>query len=212
MQLAGMLDPALALSGNSRTFTQKWDQAQAALALERTWTKPQILEAYLNLASYRGELKGLDAAAQGLFGKAPAGLDAREAAILVALLRGPNAPAALVAQRACSVTALSAPEVPCEEVRAITTVALVGAYRMRARWNLAPHLAAKLLRSAGERKWTTLDAEVNATPSSTLRQHLSSLSAVSAMARSWCSTMRPARYSPTSAAAVLCPAPRRWMV
>jgi hypothetical protein len=44
MQLAGMLDPALALSGNSRTFTQKWDQAQAALALERTWTKPQILE------------------------------------------------------------------------------------------------------------------------------------------------------------------------
>jgi penicillin-binding protein 1C len=175
MQLAGMLDPALALSGTSRTLTQKWDQAQAALALERTWTKPQILEAYLNLASYRGELRGLDAAAHGLFGKAPAGLDAREAAILVALLRGPNAPAAVVAQRACSVTALSAPEVACEEVRAMTTVALAGAYRMRARWNLAPHLAAKLLKSPGERKATTLDAEMQRYAIDTLRQHLAEL-------------------------------------
>jgi len=175
MQLAGMLDPGLALSGSSRTFTQKWDQAQAALALERTWSKRQILEAYLNLASYRGELKGLDAAAHGLFGKAPAGLDAREAAILVALLRGPNAPAALVAQRACSVSALSAPEVACEEVRAMTTVALAGAYRMRARWNLAPHLGAKLLKSAGERRSTTLDAEVQRYAIDTLRQHLAEL-------------------------------------
>jgi penicillin-binding protein 1C len=175
MQLAGMLDPGLALSGSSRTFTQKWDQAQAALALERAWSKPQILEAYLNLASYRGELKGLDAAAQGLFGKAPAGLDAREAAILVALLRGPNAPAALVAQRACSVSALSAPEIACEEVRAMTTVALAGAYRMRARWNLAPHLSAKLLKSHGERRATTLDAEVQRYAIDTLRQHLTEL-------------------------------------
>ncbi len=59
-----------------------------ALALEREWTKGEILEAYLNLAPFRGELAGLDAAARGLFGKAPAGLDARESALLVALLRG----------------------------------------------------------------------------------------------------------------------------
>lgn len=175
MQLAGMLDPALSLSGSSRTLTQKWNQAQAALALERSWSKPQILEAYLNLASYRGELKGLDAAAHGLFGKAPAGLDAREAAILVALLRGPNASAALVAQRACTVIALSAPEVACEEVRAMTTVALAGAYRMRARWNLAPHLGAKLLKSPGERRSTTLDVEVQRYAIDTLRQHLAEL-------------------------------------
>jgi hypothetical protein len=31
---------------------------------------------------------------------------------------------------------------------------------MRARWNLAPHLGAKLLKSPGERRSTTLDAEV----------------------------------------------------
>ena len=119
MQLAGLLDPALdAAPASARTFGQKWDQAQAALALERTWTKAQILEAYLNLASYRGELTGLSAAARGLFGKAPAGIDAREAAILVALLRNPNAPPAAVAQRACAVAALASEAIACEEVRA----------------------------------------------------------------------------------------------
>src|SRR5205823_5755127 len=116
MQLAGLLDPGLAISGNARTVGQKWDQAQAALALERGWTKPQIVEAYLNLASYRGELVGLAAAARGLFGKSPAGIDAREAAILVALLRNPTAPAVAVAQRACVVAALASTAIVCVDV------------------------------------------------------------------------------------------------
>jgi penicillin-binding protein 1C len=82
----------------------------------------------------------------------------------------------LVAQRACSVTALIArPEITCEELRAMTTVSLAGAYRMRARWNLAPHLAAKLLKVSGERRTTTLDAGVQAYAIDTLRQHLAEL-------------------------------------
>ena len=39
MQLAGLLDPALGATASARTLAQKWDQAQAALALERTWTQ-----------------------------------------------------------------------------------------------------------------------------------------------------------------------------
>ena len=126
MQLAGMLDPALATAGTTRTLAQKWDQAQTALALERTWSKAQILEAYLNLATYRGELQGLDAGARGLFGKTPAGLDAREAALLVALLRGPSAPAAVVGERACGVAAQASPGEPCAEIRALASAALTG--------------------------------------------------------------------------------------
>jgi len=175
MQLAGFLDPALAPPGATRTLAQKWDQAQAALALERTWTKPQILEAYLNLASYRGELAGLAAASQGLFGKAPAGLDAREAAILVALLRNPNAPAATVAQRACAVAALSNPGVGCAEVRASVTAALTRAYRIAPRWNDAPHVAAKLLRRPGERLVSTLDADLQRYAAAALRERLAEL-------------------------------------
>jgi len=102
MQLAGLLDPKLAPRSSGRTWSSKWDQAFAARELEAGWTKRQILEAYLNLASYRGELQGIGAAARGLFGKAPSGLDAGEAAILASLLRAPTAPGRQVARRACA--------------------------------------------------------------------------------------------------------------
>ena len=102
MQLAGLLDPKLAPRSTGRTWTRKWNQALAARELEAGWSKRQILEAYLNLASYRGELQGIGAAARGLFGKAPSGLDAGEAAILASLLRAPTAPSRTVAKRACA--------------------------------------------------------------------------------------------------------------
>ncbi|HZW75457.1 MAG TPA: transglycosylase domain-containing protein, partial [Caldimonas sp.] len=175
MQLAGLLDPALAPNANARTLGQKWDQLEAALAIEKQWTKAQILEAYLNLASYRGEIVGLDAAAHALFGKTASGIDAREAAILVALLRGPNASPAALAQRACAVAAHSAPAMSCEEVRAMTTIALAGAYRLRPRWNDAPHLATKLLSKPGERLRSTLDADLQRFAVATLREHLAEL-------------------------------------
>jgi penicillin-binding protein 1C len=176
MQLAGHLEPALRPKGGDvRTFTQKWDQAEAAVAIERAWTKREILEAYLNLSSYRGELRGLRAAAQGLFAKAPDGLDAREAAILVALLRAPGARPALVAQRACAVANDVNAGADCDAIRANASMALAGAYRMPPRWNLAPHLAVKLLKSPGARVTTTLDAELQAYAVATLADHLAEL-------------------------------------
>ena len=101
MQLAGLLDKDLKRAEGGRTFVQKVHQARAALALEKTWKKPEILEAYLNLVTYRGELQGVSAMSHGLFGKAPHGLDRREAAIAAALIRAPNADAKRVADRAC---------------------------------------------------------------------------------------------------------------
>ena len=178
MQLAGLLDPSLRPDGfDPRTLAQKWDQAEAARALERTWSKAQILEAYLNLSSFRGELKGLRAATQGLFGKAPAGVDAREAAILVALLRAPGARPALVAQRACIVAVAVTPDAACEPIRALASVALAGGYRLPPRWNLAPHLATRMLKVPGEQVTTTLDASLQSYAIDTLRDHLSELAA-----------------------------------
>ena len=175
MQLAGLLDPALAPSGAARSVAQKWDQAQTALALERAWSKAEILEAYLNLATYRGELQGLDAAARGLFGKTPAGLDAREAALIVALLRGPNASVAVVGERACGVAAQASPAAPCTEIRALASAALAGRYRIAPRWDMAPHLAAKLPARPGERLRTTLDAAVQRQATEALAGHLAEL-------------------------------------
>jgi penicillin-binding protein 1C len=176
MQLAGLVDPSLrARGGETRTFAQKWDQASAALAIERDWSKREILEAYLNLSPFRGELVGIGAAARGLFAKAPAGLDARESAILVALLRGPAAGPSLVAQRACAVASAVAPSSDCNAIRATASMALAGAYRLPSRDDLAPHLATRLLKSPGERLTTTLDAEVQAYAVAALADHLAEL-------------------------------------
>ena len=78
MQVAAHLDDALRPDRQKRTVSQKWDQIKAAKELEKAWSKSQILEAYLNLSTFRGELQGIAAASRGLFGKSPDGLDERE--------------------------------------------------------------------------------------------------------------------------------------
>ncbi|MEG0787108.1 MAG: penicillin-binding protein 1C [Comamonas sp.] len=103
MQLAGLLDDDWRASNSGRGVGQKLGQALAATQLERRWRKDQILEAYLNLLPFRGELVGIDALSRTLFGKAAHGLDEVESSIAAALVRGPNASVSVVAQRACGV-------------------------------------------------------------------------------------------------------------
>jgi penicillin-binding protein 1C len=71
MQLAAYLSPQMAAPG-ARGWRDKLRQMRAAWALEEDWSKAEILEAYLNLAPYRGEAQGIAAAARmTLFGKPP---------------------------------------------------------------------------------------------------------------------------------------------
>src|SRR5690606_14110722 len=56
MQLIGLIDGRHRRPAHGRSVLQKLNQAVYAQALERRWTKDQILEAYLNLAPFRGEL------------------------------------------------------------------------------------------------------------------------------------------------------------
>ena len=101
MQLAGLLDDGLARPGRRpQRRARSSARRVTATRLERSWKKSEILEAYLNSVPFRGEIVGIDALAQTLFGKHPSGLDAHEAAIAAALVRGPNArPAAVAAAR-----------------------------------------------------------------------------------------------------------------
>ena len=101
MQLATLLDPELRRRGGPRTLAPEV-AADAARAGDRgaRGRKAEILEAYLNLVSFRGELEGVAAASSVLFGKAPHGVGAAEAAVLAALLRAPNAEPEAVARRA----------------------------------------------------------------------------------------------------------------
>ncbi len=175
MQLAGLLDPALRPRSGERSLVQKWDQALAARELEGRWSKAEILEAYLNLVSFRGELQGIGAASQALFGKHAAGLNAAEAALLAALVRSPNGDAAQVARRACAVAAQAASGVGCEAVTALALAHLSGRYRLEAEPRDAPHLARRLLRAAGERRVSTLDAGLQRYAAAVLAEHLSQL-------------------------------------
>jgi penicillin-binding protein 1C len=175
MQLASLLEPALQpTSAAGRSLGQKWDQLRAARELDAAWSKPQILEAYLNLASFRGELQGVNAAAHGLFGKEPSGLTVSESSILAALLRGPSAAPKLVARRACALAAELKAPASCRDIEADATLAFNRPPPMPA---LPPaiHAARQLLKAPGQQERSTLDAPLQRHAQAVLRQHIMSL-------------------------------------
>ncbi len=61
-----------------------------ALKLERSLTKSQILELYLNQSPYGGNIYGVEQASQTFFGKHASELDVAEAAYLTAVLPAPS--------------------------------------------------------------------------------------------------------------------------
>jgi penicillin-binding protein 1C len=73
-----------------RTFSTKLIEAAQALRLEQTWSKRQILEAYLGRIDYGNSRIGIAAAAEYYFGKPPNDLSLAEAAFLAGLPRSPS--------------------------------------------------------------------------------------------------------------------------
>ena len=77
-----------------RTFTRKLNEALIALLLEWRYSKPELLEAYLNEV-YLGQqgahaIHGFGRAAHHYFGRALADLDLDEMALLAGMVRGPS--------------------------------------------------------------------------------------------------------------------------
>lgn len=186
MQLAVMLKNRGAPKGR-KTLRQKWDQMTAARELEGRWKKDEILEAYLNLVTFRGELQGIAAASRGLFDKEPAGLSDAESAVLAALIRAPNAPPADVGRRAAALARSLQTDGP--EVQQFAIECLSRPYRLQPRIALAPHVARRLASggtfggkkesvagSPRQRIQSTLDGRLQRIACDTLRQQLSALS------------------------------------
>jgi penicillin-binding protein 1C len=179
MQLAAQLDQELRPSSLHRTLWQKWRQVRGARALERSWSKQQILEAYCNLISFRGELQGLSAACSGLFGKQAHGLTDTESVILAALVRSPNANIDLVAKRARALSESMKLGLGGGAISSRTAEALGYPYFIRPEASLAPQAALLLFREARERAGRTperiactLDRDLQQFASDTLRRHL----------------------------------------
>src|SRR4051794_16990137 len=85
MQLARLLEPR-----RQRSFSAKLRQIVRAIELERQMSKDEILDLYLTLAPYGGNLEGIRAASIAYFGKEPKRLSLAEAALLVALPQSPE--------------------------------------------------------------------------------------------------------------------------
>ena len=85
MQVARLMED----SGTGK-LSGKLRQIRVALALERHLTKAEILDLYLRIAPYGGNLEGIRAASLSWFGKEPRRLTPAEAAFLVALPQSPE--------------------------------------------------------------------------------------------------------------------------
>ncbi|WP_248313052.1 penicillin-binding protein 1C [Bosea sp. F3-2] len=85
MQVARLLEPR-----EERTLSAKLRQAVRAIELERRFDKAGILDLYLTLAPFGGNLEGVRAASFAYFGKEPKRLSTAEAALLVALPQSPE--------------------------------------------------------------------------------------------------------------------------
>ncbi len=85
MQLARLMEPR-----RQRSIYAKFRQIVRAIEIERQMSKEQILDLYLAMAPYGGNLEGIRAASIAYFGKEPKRLSLSEAALLVALPQSPE--------------------------------------------------------------------------------------------------------------------------
>ncbi|PTQ90157.1 penicillin-binding protein 1C [Agitococcus lubricus] len=174
MQLVALLDNTLSWQSGGRTVSKKWQQIWAAKQLERQWTKAQILEAYLNLVIWRGDLQGVSVASLALFDKWPRGLDRDESLVLVALLAAPNANYARLKQRVCQL-AQAGFTADCTRMRLLVETQL---HRRQLPFAMQPDidsLAARLLSEAHQDLRTSLDASLQQFAYQTLVSQLRSL-------------------------------------
>lgn len=73
------------------SFTRKIREARLALALEKRFSKSEILARYLNIAYFGSGAYGVEAASRRYFSKPAAELNLTEAATLAAIVKGPTA-------------------------------------------------------------------------------------------------------------------------
>ncbi|PKN17286.1 MAG: penicillin-binding protein 1C [Deltaproteobacteria bacterium HGW-Deltaproteobacteria-6] len=162
MQLASFLNKNTAIKTKQRTLQQKTTQILMAREIEKRWSKKEILEAYLNLVTFRGEYTGIAAASQGLFGKNPHGLNQPESLVLASLIRAPNANVKALEARVLHLNQRLQWPVPAPIALGKVQEIYPGIDHIKPRANLAPHLARQLLKNqpAGTHLQCTLSARL----------------------------------------------------
>jgi penicillin-binding protein 1C len=171
MQLVGLINDSKV--SRRRNLWQKANQMATALKINAHWSKKEVLEAYVNLVSFRGELIGLRAASLGYFGKNPSGLVQEESALLIALLRSPNSEAELVAKRACLILGTT----DCQSMQNLAQQTFSKAYRLARPRELIPVLSKHFTEDGSNTSiiQTSLDYRVQELALNALREQLRTL-------------------------------------
>jgi penicillin-binding protein 1C len=172
MQTASILDKKLKPEGFRRGFRQKWKQILAGLVLEQVWSKEEILEAYINLISYRGELQGISAASRGLFGKEPSGLDEAESLLLASLITSPNASVNMIIRRACFFGNIMRLQNITERIKVLAAERFGSPYYVKPAAAIAPHIAHMLLKDGLTNVVSTIDSKLQRFAFETLNHYL----------------------------------------
>ncbi len=79
-----------ALLSPEKTIQRKIEEASLALSIERNYSKPLILELYLNTIYFGDGAYGIDAAARSYFGIPASDLDLARSALLAGLIQAPS--------------------------------------------------------------------------------------------------------------------------
>ncbi|MCP3981719.1 MAG: hypothetical protein GY716_20655 [bacterium] len=180
-----------------RTLGRKLSEAARALALEARYDKREILQAYLNHVYYGHvgglSIYGIGAAAQAYYSKPASRLTLAEAAMLAALVQGPNGlapqrhPERARERRDWVLSRLSELEwvddAALHEARRADLGVRPSAPRSTVAGPFIGHVAAAVERDAGDKikqgrgvvVETTLDARLQAVAERTVRRHLEAL-------------------------------------
>lgn len=78
------------LKSTERVYSRKIKELILSIELERSFTKDEILNAYLNVASFGSVYDGIEAASRGYFGKPSSELTLDESALLAAAIPAPG--------------------------------------------------------------------------------------------------------------------------
>ncbi len=175
MQLASILNPILKGRSGGRTISQKWDQIRYAEELEEKWTKEEILEAYLNLVNFKGELVGIDAASRALFHKEAHGLNEIESSIIVSFFKSPSGKENRIADRACYIATEQEKDFQCEKIRMKVREIFSRTYFIKPRNGFTYHIAHALIQTGKREIKTTLDLDVQILSQEILRKQLLNL-------------------------------------
>lgn len=154
-----------------RSWAGKFKQMHDALLIERNWSKEEILEGYLNLVSFRGELEGIMAGSLGVFNKDPRGLSREERSILLAMIPAPSQNEASLFVRSCAYFQ----DKYCGHLRELIHTTYLRGPQTELRNRIAEHVAEKLRSQRIHEAKTTLYGDLQKKAFDLLKGHVALL-------------------------------------